>query len=157
MGGNPLGVQKNPIRSLIGEADIDVSVADYTAYILLMTIANEKRRILEDVDIWFDLDKATTGFADGYTTETLRLAVARKIDGTNYRVGTDAGEETTAITGTNANALESRSAHLRIGAIGPTEDVQIFAVLSAEQADVELPYVIYYRGQTPTVTPVAAA
>lgn len=137
-----------------GEADIDVSEADYTAFQVLVTIVPATGAPLADAEIVFDLAKASTGFGPGHTTETIQFAVARKVDGTNWR--TDAEQVTTAITGTNA-ALAS--VHLPIGSVGVTEQVRVMVILSAENAvDVEIPFALAYNAAAaPTVTPVAAA
>ena len=142
-----------------GETDIDVSAADYTAYILLLTIANPSaKHFIEDCVVHFDLNQDTTGFGAVNTTETIALAVARKIDGTNYRIGgnTNGDDETPTMTGTVAAV--NRGMGLRVGPIGPDEDCQIWVRLSAETGgDCALPYVVYYRGPKPTITEVAAA
>lgn len=147
----------DPIRSLTGTADIDVSAGVYTAAagVELLRIEPSGQAPLEDVYVEFDLAKATTGFAANNTTETISFIVSRKVDGTNYRSGAGPNQASTAISGTNA---AGRSIGLHIGSVLPTEDVRVTVVLSAETGgDVELPFVLYYRGVTPTVTAVAAA
>lgn len=134
-----------------GEADIDISEVDYTSYQVLVTIVPAATAPLADVQIVFDLAKATTGYAAGHAAETLIVAAARKVDGTNWR--TDAEQLTTAISGTNA-ALASIT--LPIGDVGVTEEVRIMVILSAEAADTEIPFALSYRAiAAPTVTPVA--
>ncbi len=143
--------------AVTGTADIDIDQADYTAYQNLVTIAPAAGAPLADVEIIFDLAKAATGFAAGHAAQTIQFAVARKVDGAAYRIEQGFGDyESVAISGTNA---AGRATHLRIGSIGVTEACQIHVKLSAENAvDVELPYVLYYKGiAAPTVTPVAAA
>jgi len=84
--------------------------------------------------------------------------VARKIDGTNYRIGgnTNGDDETPTMTG--SVAAVDRGMGLHIGPIGPDEDCQIWVRLSAETGgDCALPYIVYYRGPAPTITEVAAA
>jgi len=151
-----------PWRSTTGtneETDIDVSEADYTAYVLLLTIANPSaKNFIEDCYVHFDLNQATTGFGAVNTTETIALAVARKIDGTNYRIGgnTNGDDETPTMTG--SVAAVNRGMGLHVGPIGPDEDCQIFVRLSAETGgDCAIPYVVYYRGPKPTITEVEAA
>ena len=143
----------------LGSTDIDVSTADYTAYTLLLTIANgSARSFVEDCYVFFDLNKATTGFGAVNTTQTIALAVARKIDGTNYRIGgnTNLGEESPTMTG--SVAAVNRGMGLQVGPIGPDEDAQIFCRLSAETGgDCVIPYVVYYRGPKPTITEVLIA
>ena len=143
----------------VGETDIDLDQADYTAYVLLLTIVNPSaKHFIEDCVVHFDLNHTTTGWGTQATTQTLALAVARKIDGTNYRIGanTNGDEETPAITG--SIAAVNRALGLRVGPIGPDEECQIWVRLSAETGgDCALPYVVYYRGPKPTITEVAAA
>jgi hypothetical protein len=145
-------VGASAIKVATGTADIDVSAGDYTAFLNLVTVAPATGAPLANVQIVFDLALATTGFAALHTTETIQFAVARKVDGTNWR--TDAEQVTTAITGTNA---AGRSVTLDIGGVGVSEQVRIMVVLSAEAADTELPFaLIYSASAAPTVTPVAA-
>jgi len=135
-----------------GETDIDVSAADYTSYQALLTIAPPTGEVLTDVEIVFDLAKATTGFAAGHTSQTITFAVQRKVDGTNWR--TDLASQSTAVSGTNSAAAAQR---LVLGTVGPQEQARIVVKLSAENAvDVELPYALTYRGERPTITEVAA-
>jgi len=145
------------MRVVDGTADIDTSAADYTGWVNLIEILPNDNNALQDVRIVIDLDKATTGFADasGYDTETIQISIARKVDGTNYRTATNLAVPATAIAADDADGL---SIEIDIGEVGPTEDLQIRVKLSAEAAaDVELPFILYYRsGSAATVTPVAA-
>lgn len=147
------------LRIQTGEADIDVSEADYTNYQVLATIAPGAQHALEDLRVVFDLAKATTGFAAGHTSQTITFVIARKIDGTNWR--RIKSTETTALSGTNsANGTSVCGAmDLLIGDVGPTEQVRIEVKLSAENSvDIELPFVATYKaGARATFTPVAAA
>lgn len=137
-----------------GTADIDISAADYAAdWVALLTIEPGGTAPIDDVEIIFDLAKATTGFAAQHTSQTIQFALQRKVDGTNWR--TIQQSVTTAISGTNAAAM---AAQLRAENVGPAEDLRVVVKLSAENAvDVELPYCVYYRGEAATFTPVAAA
>ncbi len=136
---------------ITGEADIDVSGPDYTAYENLVTIVPAAGSPLSDVRIVFDLDKTSSGWADTGTTETLQLAVARKVDGTNW-VRHDDGA-TSAIVANNA---DGDSLELVIGDVGVTEEVRIEVILSAEAGDTELPFALSYKAlSAPTVTAVA--
>lgn len=141
------------INSATGEADIDVSAADYTSYQALLTIAPAAGAPLESVEILFDLAKAVTGFGAiaGYAAITLTLALQRKIDGTNWRLENQA--ILAGITGTNAAATGSK---LSVGNVGATEQVRVVVKVTAESSDVEIPYVVYYKGPAPTITAVAA-
>lgn len=147
-------------KTLTGEADIDVSEAVYTGFILLLTIANgAANAFIDDCWVYFDLSQATTGFGAVNTTETIQLAAARKVDGTNYRVesNSDGDGVTPAVTGTNAAAYPAMFG-IHVGPIAPAEDCRIYVKLSAETGgDCALPYRINYRGPVPTITAVAAA
>jgi len=150
--------QRSAYKALTGEADIDVSAADYTAFVALLTIANPSaKNFIEDAWVFFDLDKATTGFGAGYTTQTIQFAVARKVDGTNYKIEANSNGDGLTATVTGTVAASDRMMGIHIGPIGPNEDARIVVVLSAETAnDAELPYALYFRGPVPTLTAVAA-
>jgi hypothetical protein len=140
------------VKTLTGTTAIDDSVqTESTAYAIL-TIAPAAGAPLSDVEVIFDLAKATTGFAAVETSVTLQFAIARKIDGTNWR--REAYVEA-ALSGTNA---ANRAMRLNVGGVGVTQACQIFIVASADvTADMELPYIINYKGMSaPTVTPVVA-
>lgn len=147
-----------PIREYVepvfvsGTTDIDDSVQTETTPYNILTIAPAAGSPLTDVEVWIDLAKATTGFAAVESTATIQLAVARKVDGTNWR--REAYNEA-ALSGTNA---AGRCQKLTVGNVGVNEQVAIFAVFSADvTADMELPYVVGYKGlNAPTITPVAA-
>lgn len=144
---------------LTGVTDVDVSAADYTAYVLLLTIANpSSRNFIDDCYVCFDLDTAGTGFGAAGAAETIQLAVARKIDGTNYRIGCNTGggdDESPTMSCTIASA--QRGMGMRVGPIGPNEDAQIWVRLNPETAgDFALPYFVYSRGPAPVITEVAA-
>ena len=139
-------------EALTGTTDIDDSVQTETTAWLLLTIAPQTGYPLTDVEIIIDLAKATTGFAAVESTATIQLALARKVDGSNWR--REAYNEA-ALSGTNA---ANRCQRLQAGTVGVDSQLAVFAVLSADAtADMELPYVIHYKGgAAPTVTPVAA-
>ncbi len=156
-----IGVMRvvQPIRTLTGEADIDISEAVYTGWIDLITIANVSNRyVIEDVVLLFDLAKASTGFVAVHTAETIQFCHLRKVDGTNWRrsIGENLAPvgETVAVNPTNgaAGLIE-----MRLGHIAPNEDVKVQVILSAEVGDTEFPYSLTYRGPKPTITAVAAA
>ncbi len=138
---------------IIGEADIDEDQAVYTNFINLVTIVPAGGAPLSDVRIVFDLDKTTDGWADKAAAETLQLAVARKVDGTNWVRHADGASS--AIAGNDA---DGDSIELVIGDVGVTEEVRIEVILSAEgPGDVEFPFALSYKAlAAPTVTPVAA-
>lgn len=134
-----------------GTAAMVMASLDWTLYQPLLTLAPTGDFAMYDVKVCIDLAKASTGFAAGYTTETLIATIARKVDGTNSRVA--ANKATTAITGTNAagSMLE-----LDLGTIGPGEQAQIKVKLSVEGADISLPFSVYYRsGAVAVLTPAA--
>lgn len=140
-------------KVLTGEADVDVSEAVYTDYQALLTITPAAGLPIKGVVVSLDLDKAATGFATLYTTETIQFAIARKVDGSAWRW--DSETETTPVAGDDADGYQ---VELPVGPVGPTEEVRIYVKLSAENAnDIEMPYLINYEGSEPTVTAVAAA
>ena len=116
---------------------------------LIMTIAAVALLPMAHIEY---LAKATTGFAAVESSATIQFAIARKVDGTNWR--REAYVEA-ALSGTNA---ANRAMRLNVGGVGVTQAVQIFIVMSADAtADMELPYIINYKGMSaPTVTPVVA-
>lgn len=137
---------------LTGTTDIDDSVQTESTPYAILTIAPAPGAPLSDVEIIIDLAKATTGFAAVESTATIQIALARKVDGTNWR--REAYNEA-ALSGTNA---AGRCQRLNAGSVGVNEQLQVFIVMSADAtADMELPYAIYYKGVAPpTVTAVAA-
>lgn len=139
-------------KTITGITDIDDSVQTETTPYSILTIAPAAGAPMADVEVIIDLAKATTGFAAVESSITIQLAIARKVDGTNWR--REAYVEA-ALSGTLA---AGRAMRLNVGSIGVTEQVQIFAVFSSDvTADMELPYIINYKGlAAPTVTPVAA-
>lgn len=139
-------------KVLTGTTDIDDSAQTETTPWPILTIAADAYNSLEDVEVQIDLAKATTGFAAVESTATIQLAVARRVDGTNWR--REAYVEA-ALSGTNA---ANRMQKIPVGKIAAGESVRIYAVMSADAtADMELPYKIVYRGLVaPTVTEVAA-
>lgn len=139
-------------KVLTGTADIDVSAAVYTGYIALLVVVAPTYYGLDDLVIELDYDKDTTGWnAVATDADTLDVAVARKVDGTNVRrvlYGTQA---------TAGAAMATTGQRFNIGAVPPGEGIYIQVKESAERGDVEIPYRIIYKGEVaPTVTPVAA-
>lgn len=135
-----------------GVTDIDDSAQTETTPYSILTIAAPADAPLADVIVYLDLAKATTGFAAVESSATVQFAVARKVDGTNFR--REAYNEA-ALSGTNA---ANRCQRINVGPLAAGETVAIYAVFSADvTADMEIPYQVSYRGQSaPTVTPVAA-
>lgn len=137
---------------LSGTTQIDDSVQTETTPFIILTIVAPSLYDLVDVDVMIDLAKATTGYGAVESSITIQLAIARAVDGTNYR--REAYNEA-ALSGTLA-AL--RMQKLSVGRILAGETVRIMAVTSSDvTSDIDLPYQVYYRGmQAPTVTPVVA-
>jgi len=146
-----------PVESAAGEADIDITAADYTGYIALLTIAPAASSPLVDCYIDLDLNLATTGWDTVSTaSDTIDICAAVKIDGTNYRGIANATQVTAA--GDGSLALNVSGVRLNIGTVGVTEDVVVYVKLSVERADAAIPYRVFYRAAAaPTITPVAAA
>jgi hypothetical protein len=141
----------NPVR-ITGTTDIDDSAqTETTPYSILEITPATDSPVFECV-VELDLAKATTGFAAVESTATVQFAVARKVDGTNWR--REAYQEA-ALSGTLA---AGRMAKVNVGIIDPTEGARIYAVFSADvTSDMEIPYSVIYRADSaPTVTPVAA-
>lgn len=135
---------RSALETSTGTAYIDTSAATYTSYQALVTVTNPGSQALEDVRVLVDLDLTSTGFAEasGWDTETITLAVSRKVDGTNWR--TDEASDTAALA---ADDADNACLVLNVGTVGPDEDVRIVVKVSAEAAaDVALPYVVQYRG-----------
>lgn len=132
--------------------DVDDSVQTESTAFPILTIAPAAGAPLADVDVVFDLAKATTGFAAVETDVTVQFAVERKVDGTNWR--REAYVEA-ALSGTNA---ASRAARIPVGSVGVTEQARIVALFSADvTADMEIPGYVAYKGMAaPTITAVAA-
>ena len=138
-------------KFLTGTTDIDDSAQTETTAYSILTIAAGSFP-LADVEVWLDLAKATTGFAAVESTATIVVQVARKVDGTNYRI--EATNES-ALSGTLA---AGRMWKVNVGSVSPAADVQIWIDLSADAtSDMEIPYVVCYKGpEAPTITAVAA-
>lgn len=147
------------LRVVTGEADVDVSAADYTTAggVNLLTIAPADGHVMHDVRVIFDLDKTTTGAAEVLTDGvTCIFSVARKVDGTNFRsaMAGDIASLTTAVTSTD---MDNRSLELNLGTVTPTEDARIQIQVGNEtDGDFEFPYLLTYRSSAgATITEVA--
>lgn len=138
---------------LTGTTDIDDSVQTESTAFNILTIAPATGYPLRSCKVVLDLAKATTGFAAVESTATINFRVARKVDGTNWRLGQ--AVLGTALTGTLA---AGRSVEIDVGPVGVTEQARIYAEMSADAtADMEIPYAVIYEGlSAPTVTPIAA-
>lgn len=135
-------------QTATGDAVLDESKADWTGYTDLITITPAASNPLTRCYLDLDLAKASTGFAAGYTSQTLTAQVVRKVDGTNYR----AEAAQTAISGTNA---AGRLLRLDLGTVSEAECVKVQVKLSAENGGsvvAHFPFVLHYVAVTaPTV------
>lgn len=143
---------RSKLTSSTGTAVLNTTTATLTAWSTLITITPQPEHAMFDVVVVLDLAKATTGFAAGYTSETISFSVARAVDGTNYRTANNLA--TAAVSGTNSGGL---SIEINLGPINPTEAAKVMVKLSAESANnASIPYVVYYRaGARATVTPAS--
>lgn len=139
-------------KVLTGTTDIDDSAQTESTAFPILTIAPQQNCPLADVEVWLDLHKATTGFGAVETSVTVQFAVARMVDGTNWR--REAYAEA-ALSGTNA---ANRMAKLSLGSVTPTQQARIYAVFSGDvTSDMEIPYALIYKGMAaPTITEIAA-
>jgi hypothetical protein len=135
-----------------GTTDIDDSAQTESTAFPILTIAPADGCPMMDVEILFDLAKATSGFAAVESSVTVQFAIARKIDGTNWR--REAYVEA-ALSGTNA---AGRMAKLSAGTVTVNEQLRVYAVFSADvTSDMEIPYAVVARTlAAPTITAVAA-
>lgn len=132
-----------------GTATATMTAAVWTNATTVLTIAPEGQHALQDVRAVFDLDKATTGFGTVFSSATIKFSIARKVDGTNWRISKNLDLST--ITGT---AAAGQSAELVIGEVAPGEDVRVMITLSAETGNFVMPFLVYYRaGARATITP----
>lgn len=135
-----------------GVTDIDDSVQTETTAYSILTITPAASNPLLACEVWLDLAKATTGFAAVESSITVTFAIARKVDGTNWRrqVINEA-----ALSGTLA---ASRMQRIDLGCVTVTEGARIEVTFSSDvTSDMEIPYAVVYRGlAAPTITDVAA-
>lgn len=136
-----------------GTTDVDDSAQTETTAFPLLTIAPAAGSPLVACEVWFDLAKATTGFGAVESTVTVTFAVARKVDGSNWRrqVINEA-----ALSGTLA---ASRMQKIDLGMVSVTEQARIEATFSSDvTGDMEIPYAVVYRTAVtaPTITDIAA-
>lgn len=108
-----------------------------------------------DVQVIFDLNKATTGFGAVESTATIGLGVARKVDGTNWR---REPYKEAVLSGTLAAVAPGRAWVVECGDIDVDGAARIYVDMSADAtADMELPYRVLYKSRSAaTFTPVAA-
>lgn len=147
-----------------GTTDIDVSAADYTTVggIAILTIVPD--HVPVEVIVFLDLDKPTTGLLAVNTTETLQIMMQTAVDGTNYKtfLGWPAASSMTGLTVPDAAddldaADDSPAVRFDFGVVGPSQGAKLTIQLSAETGgDAEIPYVVYAKGGSCTVTAVEA-
>jgi hypothetical protein len=147
-------VDQAKIRRAVGEALIDVSAEVYTGYIELFSIVVPAGQAHQDVTVFLDLAKATTGFAAVNTAETVQFCLQSKVDGTNARNLVGGSFESTAISGTNA---ASRGQVLMVGTLKAGTH-KVMVKLSAETGgDCRIPFEVVSRGLSDlTCTPLYA-
>lgn len=139
-------------RYLSGTTDIDDSAQTETTSFNILTIEPQANSPLLDCRVWVDLAKATTGFAAVETSITASFYIARKVDGTNWR------RQTLVEAALSGTLAATRMMEFNIGHVSVDHDAAIFVTFSSDvTGDMELPYVVAYRGaQAPTITAVAA-
>jgi hypothetical protein len=154
------GTLKLPLEARVsrGTTDVDDTAQTETTAFLILTVTAPADAGLQDAEVWFDMDKATTGFGTVETTVTAEFRTARAVDGTNYRTAVDGAQDSVALTGSLATADQGQASVVRLGDIPAGETAQVFVDFSADVAsDIELPYAVFYKSRgTITVTPVAA-
>ena len=149
-------LQRLDYHTTSGTTDIDISAGVYTGFVDILTIAPGAE--LQDLVVELDFDKATTGVNEVATaSDTLDCAVYKAVDGTNY-VGVQCIPQVT-LSGTAGTISGGTIGGYRfnIGYVDADSTIKVKVKLSAERADAEIPYKIYYQSLTaPTVTAVAA-
>jgi len=165
-GGNYLGMgryqkvlnneDRREVDTAIGDTDIDISAAVYTAFVTLLTVTAPTGGI-NDLVIDLDFDKATTGINEVATNaDTLDAQLQVSADGTNF-VGVENITQVT-LTGTAGSIATGVNGHrFKVGSLYTGGVVKVLVKLSAERADAEVPYRVTYSALgTPTITAVAA-
>ena len=140
------------VRESAGEADIDITGADYTDYVNIMTITASATGLI-DCTIDLDFDKQTTGWNDVATHgDLLDVIIVKQVDGTNYR-----STQFTSAQITSAATLTSTDSGVsfRIGALQANCSVQVHVRISVERNDSEQPYRVTSIGAAPTISAVA--
>jgi len=142
------------VEALTGDTDVDISAADYTAFVDLLTITAPIDG-LQNCRIDIDVNKATTGLDTVATAaDTFDACAVIAVDDTNYRL-LQSGTQITA-NGDASLEMSENGWSFDIGPLAGGEIVKIKIKLSAERDDAELPYKVTYIGEAPTITAVAA-
>ena len=138
----------------IGETDVDISAAVYTAFVDILTIVAPVEG-LQSCRVEIDVNKATTGLDTVATAaDTFDACVVIAVDDTNYRQLKN-GTQITA-NGDGSLEMSENGWSFDLGPLKARETVKIKIKLSAERDDAELPYKVTYIGQAPTITAIAA-
>ncbi len=144
------------VAEVTGDADVDISEADYTGYINVLTVTAPATGLANCV-IDIDFNKATTGWDNVATAaDVLDCVLVKQIDGTNYRSTQNASAQITANGNGTLDASESGMS-FNVGPMQANASVQVHVKMDTERDDCELPYRVTYVGAAPTVTPVATA
>lgn len=156
LNGDASPVEQHQPRTAAGDADIDITAADYSAYTTLLTITPGTNAPIMDLVLDLDWNKATTGFDNIATAaDTLDVVLVSKIDGTNLR-HLMSGTQVVANGDGSLDDTESGE-RFNIGAVAVAATIVVKILLSAERADAEIPYRVTYRAAaTATITPVVA-
>jgi len=135
-----------------GVADIDISAADYTGYITLLTITPASGSVLQDLVVDLAYNKATTGVSAVATNnDTLDVAVYAKADDSVESLIAQGSQVT--LTGDASPVISGE--RFQLGTVNGAVTVKV--KLSAERDDAEIPYKVSYRSlEEATITPVAA-
>jgi hypothetical protein len=148
-----LGIQLG-VAEATGDADIDISEADYTGYINMLTVTAPATGLIAcRIDI--DFNKATTGWDTVSTAaDVLDCVAVVQVDGTNYRSTQIASAQITSNGDGTLDASESGMSFI-MGPMQANASVQIHVKMNAERGDSEQPYRVTYVGAAPTITAVA--
>ena len=137
-----------------GETDVDISEADYTTFVDILTIIAPVGG-LQNCVVSIDVNKATTGLDTVATAaDTFDACAVIAVDDTNYRLLKN-GNQITA-NGDGSLEMSENGWSFDLGPLNAGEIVKIKIKLSAERDDAELPYKVTYIGQAPTITAIAA-
>jgi hypothetical protein len=144
---------REQLQVATGTATINSATATYSNWQPLITFTMDGATAAQDIDVILDLNQASTGFGAVYTSATINVTWARKVDGTNWRVETNSTSGT--VSGTTASASTGGLAvRLHCPVASPGESLACYVIISSVNAtNVTIPYVVYYRaGVKATIT-----
>jgi len=144
---------REQLQKTTGTATVNSATANYANWQPLITLTPDPNHSLADVVLVLDLNQATTGFGAVYTSATINVTWARKVDGTNWRFETN--KATGTISGTTAGAATGGLAvELTTPEAAPGEILACSIVISSVNAtNVTIPFVVYYKaGAKATIT-----